>query len=107
VKPYKILRAATADLDAAAAWYEQQLEGLGLELLQEFRQRLALALEAPGAGMLTGHTPDGSEIRRYRLRKFKRYAILMATIRETPTILAFEHSSRRPGYWRARLRSMK
>jgi hypothetical protein len=50
VKPYKILRAANADLDAAAAWYEQQLEGLGLELVQEFRQRLALALEAPGGG---------------------------------------------------------
>ena len=103
MKPFKILDEATAELDAAATWYEEQRDGLGLELVAEYRERTALAMEMPGSGALAGHTPGGVEIRRFRLRRFKRYAILMATIQGVPTVLAFEHSSRRPGYWRARL----
>jgi hypothetical protein len=57
----------------------------------------------PRAGALAGKTPGGSEIRRFRLRRFSRYAILMADIHGVPTVLAFEHSSRRPGYWRERI----
>jgi toxin ParE1/3/4 len=100
---YKLHAEAAAELDAAASWYEQQREGLELELLQEFRQRVASALQLPGTGSLAGHTPEGAEIRRYRLRRFKRYAILVAKIGGIPTVIAFEHSSRRPGYWRDRV----
>lgn len=103
MKLYKILEEATAELDSAATWYEEQREGLGLELIAEFRERLAWALDMPMTGAPAGYTPGGSEIRRFRLRRFKQYAILLATINEFPTVLAFEHSSRRPGYWRARL----
>jgi hypothetical protein len=77
---------------------------LGVELVAEFRERLAAALEMPATGALAGHTPGGKEIRRFRLQRFKRYAILLATIRGMPTVLAFEHSSRRSGYWRDRLK---
>lgn len=104
MKSYEILDEASDDLDAAAVWYEEQREGLGLELVAEFRERLAFALENPGLGAAGGHTPGGNEIRRFRLRKFKRYAIVMAIIDDMPTVLAFEHSSRRPGYWRDRLK---
>jgi plasmid stabilization system protein ParE len=104
VKPYRILDEATAELDSAATWYEEQREGLGLELVAEFRERLAWALDMPTTGSPVGHTPGGREIRRFRLRRFKRFAILLATIDEVPTVLAFEHSSRRPGYWRDRLK---
>jgi hypothetical protein len=104
VKPYNILGEATDELEVAATWYEEQREGLGLELVAEFRERLSFALEVPGTGAPAGHTPGGSEIRRFRLRRFKRYAMLLATIHDVPTVLAFEHSSRRPGYWRDRLR---
>jgi toxin ParE1/3/4 len=100
---FGILPEATAELDAAASWYEQQREGLGLELVTEFRERLAFALAMPGTGAPAGHTEGGTEIRRFRLLRFKRYAIMLATIRGVPTVLAFAHSSRRPGYWRDRL----
>jgi len=105
VKPFRILDEALLDLDAAACWYEEQRQGLGQELLGEFRERLEAALETPGTGARVGDTPGGSEIHRYRLERFKRYAILLATIRQEPTVLAFEHSSRRPGFWRDRLKS--
>lgn len=103
MRRYNILDEATAELDSAATWYEEQRDGLGLELVAEFRERLAWALDMPTTGSPAGHTPSGSEIRRFRLRRFKRFAMLIATIDGTPTVLAFEHSSRRPGYWRERL----
>lgn len=101
---YQILDGAVADLGAAATWYEERREGLGRELIAEFRERVDSALELTGTGTPAGFTPGGAEIRRYRLRRFSRYAILMATIRDVPTVLAVEHSSRRPGYWRDRLK---
>ena len=101
---HRILPEALAELDAAAFWYEDQREGLGHELVVEYQKRLDLALQMPRAGTLAGTTARGNQIRRYRLERFTRYAILMATIDEVPTVLALEHSSRRPGYWRERLK---
>jgi toxin ParE1/3/4 len=101
--PHRILPDALAELDAAASWYEEQREGLGLELVAEYEKRLALALETPQVGTLAGKTSRGNQIFRYRLERFTRYAILMATIEGVSTVLAFEHSSRRPGSWRDRL----
>jgi hypothetical protein len=45
----------------------------------------------------------GDALRRYRLRRFYRYAILMVVIDGMPTVVAFEHGKRKPEYWRARL----
>lgn len=100
---YRILPEALAELADASTWYEEHEEGLGLDLVREYRERLASALNMPQAGALAGQTPGGAEIRRFRLKRFGRYAILMARIDDRPTVVAFEHSSRRPGYWRERL----
>ncbi|MBX3250758.1 MAG: hypothetical protein KF901_26500 [Myxococcales bacterium] len=94
---------ALAELDEASTWYEREEPGLGVALVLDYRERLTFALNAPSAGALAGKTRDGGEIRRYRLQQFRRYAILLASIRGVPTVLAFEHSSRRPGYWHDRL----
>ena len=80
MKSYKILDEANDELDAAAVWYEEQRQGLGLELVAEFHERLTLALENPGLGSSGGYTPGGNDIRRFRLRNFRRYAIVMVRI---------------------------
>lgn len=100
---YLIEDAAAGDLQDAASWYQKQQEGLGDALLLEFEQRLTAALDQPGIGTLAGHTRRGAAIRRYRLHRFDRYAILLAVIDGMPTVLAFEHSSRRPHYWSDRI----
>jgi toxin ParE1/3/4 len=100
---YVIEDAAAVDLQDAVSWYQTQQRGLGDELLLEFGQRLSAALEQPGIGTLAGHTRRGAAIRRYRLHRFSRYAILVAVIDGVPTVLAFEHSSRRPNYWSGRI----
>lgn len=101
---HRIHAEALAELDEASTWYEEHEEGLGLALIREYRERLALALKMPQTGALAGTTPSGAEVRRFRLRRFGRYAILITTNDGLPTVLAFEHSSRRPGFWRDRER---
>lgn len=95
---------ALAELDEAASWYEEQRAGLGGELLDEYRGRLAAALKVPAAGSVVATTPHGTVIRRFRLVRFKHYAIVMAAVKGLPTVIAFEHSSRSPKYWRGRVR---
>lgn len=99
---FRFLPEALTDLEEAAAWYEDQRPGLGADLLDEFDACITGAIESPGTGSRSGTTASGNEIRRYRLLRFRRYAILMALVDEFPTVVAFEHSSRRPRYWKDR-----
>ncbi len=101
---FRFLPKALTDLEEAAAWYEDQRPGLGTELFDEFDSCIAGAIETPGTGSLSGTTAQGNQIRRHRLRRFHRYAILLAVIDGVPTVVAFEHSSRRPRYWKDRIK---
>lgn len=102
---YRILPPAREELRSASRWYEQQRDGLGLALIDEFEERLALALEHPHAGAIVGSTTQGLPIRRHRLARFARYAILMFVDEDgTATVLAFSHSSRNPIHWKDRVR---
>lgn len=105
MKTYKIRREAADEIAEAASWYEQEAApGLGADLIVEYETRLQAALEVPGAGTIVATTAAGTPVRRYRLARFKRYAILIADIDGDPTVLAFECSSRRPRYWSDRLK---
>lgn len=102
MKQYRSHPSALLELEEAAAWYDDQKIGLGDDLLAEFEQCLAHALEMPGIGAPM-QAPRGLLVRKYRLTRFDRYAIVIAFIGPLPTFVAFEHSSRRPGYWLPRL----
>jgi plasmid stabilization system protein ParE len=102
---YRILPPAKEELQDASRWYEEQREGLGHALLDEFEERLALALGQPHAGTIAGTTARGLPIRRHRLRRFARYSILMFVDEGgTATVVAFSHSSRHPEHWKDRIR---
>ena len=104
MKPYKIRKEAAEELAEAAAWYEREAApGLGADLIAEYEARLSKALELPDAGTIVATTAAGTPVIRYRLKRFKRYAILMAVIGGHPTVLAFQCFSREPGYWHDRL----
>jgi plasmid stabilization system protein ParE len=104
VSRYEIRREAADEIAEAASWYEREAApGLGADLITEYETRLETALELPGAGTVVATTTAGTAVRRYRLKRFNRYSILMAEIDGRPTVLAFECSSRKPGTWRDRL----
>jgi hypothetical protein len=105
VRAYKIRKEAADEIADVAAWYEQEAAPvLGADLIAEYEARLETALQLPGAGTIVATTSAGTPVRRYRLKRFKRYAILMAEIDGHPTVLAFACSSRKPGYWHDRLK---
>jgi hypothetical protein len=81
---------------------EEREEGLGIDLLAKFDEKLTLALESPKAGKLEGTTAEGLEVRSYRLARFKKYFIFVVVQDAVMTVIAFKHGSRHPDYWRHR-----
>lgn len=91
---------ASAELNAAAQWYEEKKIGLGQEFLNETAEafsRIVAAAESfalwPGAKRLT--------VRRMVLRRFP-YAVAFERYPQHILVLAVAHSKRRPLYWISR-----
>ncbi|MGK3959348.1 type II toxin-antitoxin system RelE/ParE family toxin [Sorangium sp. So ce118] len=95
-----VLDEADAELTAAADWYEQEREGLGDHLLAEADRVLnAIAASRTPWPLVPGSTI----VRRFLFTRFP-YVIYFVIRDEHVLVLAFGHTSRRPGYWRNRLK---
>ena len=97
----RIHRLAEDELTAAASWYEAKQAGLGISLLDLVdnvigRIRSGSLPSSPAPGVAT---EKGA--RRVLLRRFP-YSIVFYERKKEIVIVAFAHSSRRPGYWRSR-----
>ena len=95
--------AALIDLDEAMAYYEEERAGLGLELLDAIAETVAFAAEVPAGGERRGSELDPYETRRFLVKRFP-YLVYVARIGDRRQIVAIAHASRRPGYWRDRLK---
>ena len=97
----EILRAASADMAEAAAWYEERVVGLGDRFLFEVEAAFARIDEMPilGPPWLHRRVPDG--VRRMFVRSFPYSAVYVLEPRLV--IVAVAHAHRRAGYWAARL----
>lgn len=99
----RIHAAAAEEAAEAAAWYENERSGLGAEFQQALDAALDLLEEeivplisVPGAAAARG-------VKRLLLRRFP-YAVIVHERTAEVVVLAFAHTSRRPGYWRERLK---
>jgi toxin ParE1/3/4 len=90
---------AEAELNAAAEYYEQQREGLGLDLAAAVQQATEHIRRFPQASSV--HL-EGLGIRKCVVRHFP-YNILYAELEDRIWIVAVAHQRRRPDYWRSRL----
>jgi toxin ParE1/3/4 len=99
---YRIHPAATAELDAAAEWYDDQLAGLGLELLLAVDDAIALILERPAAWQRDDVAAD-REIRRFVMQRFP-FSIVYYVVDDVVRIVAVAHAKLQPSSWRSRLR---
>jgi toxin ParE1/3/4 len=82
--------------------YESELTGLGDGLWREIQSVLNRISEYPSIGQIVPRT--GRKVRRINLRHFPFFVIYRARD-EYLEIVALAHTSRRPNYWRSRLRN--
>ena len=94
-----ILDEADAELTAAADWYERERAGLGDELLVEADRVLEAIAANPNTWPLV---PGSGVVRRFLFTRFP-YVAYFVVRDDQIVVLAFGHTSRKPGYWRDRL----
>ena len=94
MKPAVFHPLAEQELVDAAAYYEEQKSGLGLEYLEEVEHAINFLIHYPEAGSIV----RGS-IRRLVLPKFP-YSLLYRVLASNQIrILAVAHHKRKPKYW--------
>lgn len=91
-------RLARRELMREAILYDRQRTGLGDEFLDEVAHSLVLIKEYPLAA-----PPQGKKYRRFIMRRFP-FSLIYRVDRDTIAIFAVAHHSRRPGYWRNRIK---
>jgi plasmid stabilization system protein ParE len=90
-------REAERDIEQAAFWYEQQREGLGVEVVLELDAVLERVETVPR------QFPEiEPRVRRALLRRFP-YAVYFVIDEDTIGVFAVLHQSRDPRLWKARL----
>jgi len=90
---------AEEELGAAAAWYEGQRIGLGVELVALVDEAIAeIALAPLSWPQWRGDRP----FRRRVLERFP-YVIFYSASEVNVRIMAIAHAKRRPGYWLSRV----
>jgi len=89
---------AEFELSEAVGYYEHISSGLGLRLEEETRHALASIQEMPGR-----YPPQNNGTRTCLLRRFP-FAVYFLEFQQQIWIIAFAHTSRKPYYWRERLK---
>jgi toxin ParE1/3/4 len=84
---------AEIELEKAAAYYENQREGLGQEFRLEFEAALGRLLENPQTYVI-----EVDQVRACSLKRFP-YTIYYAELDDQIWLAAVAHHHRRPGYW--------
>ena len=88
---------AELDVSDAAAWYEEQRPGLGIELLQELDSVMQRVVQSPFQFPLIQN-----EVRRALLRRFP-YSAYFRVSDETVDLIAVLHQHRDPSTWQQRI----
>ena len=88
---------AQAEFIAAAQFFEDKAERLGVDFINLVQRASLRLLEFPESGR-----PAGRRLRRLLVPRFF-YGLLYRVEPDRIFIVAVAHPSRRPGYWRSRV----
>ena len=91
------LEPAREEFLEALEFYEEQISGLGADLLNEVEEKVASLKATPNLG-----ASYVARTRRTLLYRFPYYIIYLVEA-DVLTILAFAHQRQKPGYWKSRL----
>ena len=99
----RIHAAAVEEAAEAAAWYEKERPGLGVDFQRAVDAAIDL-LEEDIVPLITVPGVAGTRgARRLLLRRFP-YAVIVRESTAEVVVIAFAHTARRPGYWRGRVK---
>ena len=101
-KPARFEDEADAEYRAAGRWYEERVEGLGIEFFDAVDATLDQIARLPKAGALVRRVPVELQVRRAPVTRFPYHVVYLETS-STIRVLAIAHDRRRPGYWTSRL----
>jgi plasmid stabilization system protein ParE len=94
--------AATEELAAAIAWYDEQRPGLGDALLAAVDEAIERLANEPDGGLRVPGLPEDSLVRKVFVKRFP-YSLVYLPHEDGVAVIAVAHGSRRPGYWRRRM----
>jgi plasmid stabilization system protein ParE len=100
-KALQIHRLAEDELTAAASWYESKQAGLGISLLDLVDNMVDRVCSGRLPSSPVPGVASDKRARRVLVIRFP-YSIVFYEHKNEIVIVAFAHSSRRPGYWRSR-----
>ena len=89
---------AKADVKSAVAWYQERSQKAALDFVEELHQAAKTISQAPDRWPL-----GKNNTRRFLLWRFP-FSIIYSEDKSVITIWAVAHSSRRPGYWKRRMK---
>lgn len=94
---------ASAELEHAALWYEDERRGLGTDFLDAIGATLAQIAEWPHAAPKVRGLPADVPARHAPVGGFPYHIAYLVTPTDI-SILAFAHDHREPGYWFSRVK---
>ncbi len=100
----RIHAAAAEEAAQAAAWYEMERPGLGVDFGRAVDAALDLLEEELVPLVSVSGIAGTRGAKRLLLRRFP-YAVIVSERAAEVIVVAFAHTARRPGYWRGRLKS--
>jgi plasmid stabilization system protein ParE len=98
LKPVNVQPRAEAEADEAAAWYEAEQPGLGIEFLLELDAAIERAAEAPLI-----YAQVFMDARRVLMRRFP-FAVYFLYEHDVVEVFAILHQRRASSLWQARVR---
>lgn len=93
----RVLKPAQKEIDDAFDFYEEQVQGLGIEFIDDILKGFKRIKQNPEAWSLFS-----SRTRRYLTSKFP-YGIIYQVREDELLIVAIAHLHRKPGYWEERI----
>lgn len=94
----RLLPEAEEELAAAARWYEDKRDGLGVDFVAMIDRTLGLIHDAPVSFPLWH---QDSPIRKCLVQRFP-FLVLFVVESDAIVVVAIAHARRRPGYWKDR-----
>jgi plasmid stabilization system protein ParE len=89
----RFLTLAQQEVDEAVAWFDEQVDGKGIEFLDELDRVVRLVRSYPFAS-----TVIEPQIRKRLFVRFP-YSLIYGIERQTIVVIAVAHSRRAPRYW--------